>query len=132
MDVIVSSSAPTNSLARPSGTPLIELQHLLDPRDAAFARLASDHGDKVSTLADYPEFAAQFTGTTSELLSALSGGDLPDTAVRAGRCLMPPIGCGKPFSKDGVARQDMAEWRITGLCPNCQDRIDADEESDRG
>ncbi len=41
--------------------PEIELQHISDPLDRAFMRLAVEHGDKVSTLADYPEFAARFT-----------------------------------------------------------------------
>lgn len=46
--------------ATPSGTPLIELRHMDDPLDRTFMRLAAEHGDKVSTLADYPEFAALF------------------------------------------------------------------------
>lgn len=47
-------------ITKPSGTPLIELRHMDDPLDRTFMRLAAEHGDKVSTLADYPEFAALF------------------------------------------------------------------------
>lgn len=46
--------------------PAIELQHLLDPCDVAFAHLAAEHGDKVSTLADYPDFAARFAITEDD------------------------------------------------------------------
>ncbi|GAA1887572.1 hypothetical protein GCM10009837_06610 [Streptomyces durmitorensis] len=66
-------------------------------------------------------------------LSALTGGDLPATAVAEERCLMPPIGCGEPLvDEDGTARvfwdeseaaRYQAEWRITGLCPGCQDSL---------
>ncbi|MEE6264969.1 hypothetical protein V2E29_04810 [Streptomyces diastatochromogenes] len=51
---------PPAETTAPSGTPLIELRHLADPLDRAFMRLAAEHGDKVSTLADYPEFARRF------------------------------------------------------------------------
>lgn len=80
-------------------------------------------------------------GTLHQFLASLSGGDLPATAAREGRCLMAPIGCGRPlteiadtrlFRSEAEAARYEAEWRITGLCPNCQDRIDADEETDRG
>lgn len=60
---IVSSTTPRTSLGpvEPvAGTPLIELRHMDDPLDRSFARLAAEHGDKVSTLADYPEWARQF------------------------------------------------------------------------
>ncbi|WP_324608382.1 MazG-like family protein [Streptomyces sp. NRRL B-11253] len=73
----------------------------------------------------------------SEALATLSGGDLPADAVRENRCLKPPIGCGKPLiSEDGTARvfwnedeagQYEAEWRITGLCPDCQDAVEDGE-----
>lgn len=71
-------------------------------------------------------------------LTALSGGDLPADAVREERCLHAPIGCGQPLvSEDGTARvfwdeaeaaRYQAEWRISGLCPDCQDRIEAGED----
>jgi hypothetical protein len=69
----------------------------------------------------------------TQFLAALSGGDLPADAVREERCLQEPIGCGKPLiSENGEARvfwdedeaaQYEAEWQITGLCPDCQDRL---------
>lgn len=80
-------------------------------------------------------------GPVHQLLTHLSGGDLPATAVREGRCLTAPIGCGRPLIENGEARvfwdeaeaaRYRAEYRITGLCPNCQDSIDEDEEADRG
>lgn len=71
-------------------------------------------------------------------LAAISGGDLPADAVREERCIKAPIGCGKPLiSEDGSARvfwdeeeaaRYQAEWHITGLCPDCQDRIEAGED----
>ncbi|WP_030755517.1 hypothetical protein [Streptomyces sp. NRRL F-5135] len=73
------------------------------------------------------------SNTIPAFLAALSGGDLPVIAVREERCLREPIGCGQPLIKaDGTARvfwdetearQYEAEWRITGLCPDCQDRL---------
>jgi hypothetical protein len=71
-------------------------------------------------------------------LAALSGGDLPADAVREERCLREPIGCGRPLiAEDGTARvfwnEDeaatyQAEWRITGLCPDCQDALDGGDD----
>jgi hypothetical protein len=70
-------------------------------------------------------------------LAAISGGDLPADAVREDRCLKAPIGCGQPLiAEDGTTRvfwdeeeasRYEAEWRITGLCPDCQDALDAAE-----
>jgi hypothetical protein len=70
-------------------------------------------------------------------LATLSGGDLPADAVREDRCLKAPIGCGQPLiAEDATARvfwdeeeasRYEAEWRITGLCPDCQDALDAGE-----
>ncbi len=75
----------------------------------------------------------------SNFLASLSGGDLPADAVREERCLREPIGCGKPLiAEDGTTRvfwdadeaaRYQAEWHITGLCPDCQDRIDVVEEA---
>ncbi|MFI6862609.1 hypothetical protein ACIBKZ_22400 [Streptomyces sp. NPDC050421] len=60
-------------------------------------------------------------------LSHLSGGDLPADAVREKRCLLPPIGCGRALVDSvAVSPSTSAEYRITGLCPTCQDRV-ADE-----
>jgi hypothetical protein len=71
-------------------------------------------------------------------LATLSGGDLPADAVREERCLREPIGCGQPLvAEDGTARvfwdeaeaaAYRAEWQITGLCPDCQDRISGGED----
>lgn len=58
-------------------------------------------------------------------------------AVRRGRCLRDPAGCGKPlitevgetrvfWDADEAARYE-AKWRTTGLCPDCQDRSTAME-----
>lgn len=69
-------------------------------------------GDAVATL---PEF-----------LAALTGGDLPPVAVREERCLRSPFSCGLPLAPrvfDSYAAVHEAEWRISGLCPACQDRI---------
>lgn len=59
-DRATATPTPPVKPAKPSGTPLIELRHMDDPLDSAFASLASQHGDKVSALADYPDFAARF------------------------------------------------------------------------
>ncbi|WP_306317314.1 MULTISPECIES: hypothetical protein [unclassified Streptomyces] len=70
-------------------------------------------------------------------LAAISGGDLPADAVREERCLKSPIGCGQPLvSAQGETRVFLdasqaaayqLEWRITGLCPDCQDALDGEE-----
>jgi hypothetical protein len=72
-----------------------------------------------------------------DFLATLSGGDLPADAVREERCLRAPIGCGKPLiAEDGTVRvfwdadeaaRYQREWRITGLCPTCQDRLTGDD-----
>ncbi|KMS79563.1 hypothetical protein ACH49_12080 [Streptomyces leeuwenhoekii] len=77
--------------------------------------------------------------TIPDFLAALSGGDLSTDAVREERCLKPPIGCGQPLiAEDGTTRvfwdeaeaaRYQAEWRITGLCPRCQDALVATEEA---
>ncbi|MFD9070592.1 hypothetical protein [Streptomyces lasiicapitis] len=68
----------------------------------------------------------------NDFLSAFTGGDLPEDAVREQRCLRPPIGCGEPltyreFPTRDEARRYEAEWRITGLCASCQDLVEAGE-----
>lgn len=74
----------------------------------------------------------------ADFLATLSGGDLPADAVREERCLREPIGCGQPLiAEDGTTRvfwsadeaaAYQAEWQITGLCPDCQDRISGGED----
>lgn len=66
-------------------------------------------------------------------LQKLAVGDLVASAVSEGRCIKTPAGCGKPLiAEDGTARvfwdedeaqRYEAEWRITGLCPDCQDAL---------
>lgn len=59
-------------------------------------------------------------------------------AVREERCLREPIGCGRPLVADTdisrvfwspleAARYE-TEWQITGLCPDCQDRINGGDD----
>lgn len=65
---------------------------------------------------------------------ALAGGDHQSDAVKEKRCLKPPIGCGQMlltpdglpvFNFDTKEEADLyeREWRITGLCPPCQDKV---------
>jgi hypothetical protein len=71
----------------------------------------------------------------NQFLAALSGGDLPADAARERRCLREPLGCGRPliaasgearmFGDAAQALRYEAEWRITGLCPDCQDALEA-------
>ncbi|GGX49386.1 hypothetical protein [Streptomyces noursei] len=65
-DTRTATPTPPAKQSKPSGTPMIELLHMADPLDIAFMRLAAEHGDKVSTLADYPDFAAQFATTEGD------------------------------------------------------------------
>lgn len=43
-------------------------------------------------------------------------------AIKGDQCVAPPIGCGKPITtfKDALSAR---EYRISGLCQECQDRI---------
>jgi hypothetical protein len=77
---------------------------------------------------------AEQSSTITASLARLSAGDLPADAVREERCLKAPVGCGLPLIDDGVARvfwsggeaqRYLEEWRITGLCPDCQDALDS-------
>lgn len=45
-----------------------------------------------------------------------------DEAIRADRCVNPPIGCGQPATE---FRDDLShkEFTISGLCQHCQDKI---------
>lgn len=65
----------------------------------------------------------------------LTGSDTVSKAVEEKRCIQAPLGCGEPLLKeDGTPRFDHfpdretarlyeQEWRITGMCPNCQDKL---------
>ncbi len=61
-----------------------------------------------------------------ELQSKLTGDD-PEAAIRADRCIKPPVGCGGPAVEfaDDLSRQ---EFRISGLCQKCQDSVFGAEE----
>ncbi|MFL0393523.1 hypothetical protein ACH0CM_12440 [Streptomyces albus] len=61
-------------------------------------------------------------------LAALSGGDLPEDAVVGSRCLLPPIGCGRPLAEAALTEVEAREWRISGLCPACFDHATHDDE----
>jgi hypothetical protein len=64
------------------------------------------------------------TFSMGDVQRAITGGDTPMTAQDERRCLKPPIGCGKSspvFSNPTSA----AEYRITGLCEDCQNAHDA-------
>lgn len=64
--------------------------------------------------------------TIPEFLARLSGGDTPQAAVAGARCLLPPIGCGQPLTDGDLPDQETArEWQITGLCADCQAKVDA-------
>ena len=43
-------------------------------------------------------------------------------SVRDGLCVQPPFGCGKPATEFRDALS-IKEYRISGLCQNCQDAI---------
>ncbi|MGW1398466.1 hypothetical protein ACWCRF_07240 [Streptomyces sp. NPDC002405] len=63
-------------------------------------------------------------------ITALTG-DSVSTAVQEGRCVREPIGCGQSmFDATGNLRTMpdeeepgyfVAEWKVTGLCADCQD-----------
>lgn len=109
-----------------------EARHQMDPNEGpfekAFAQMACDHPEKCACP---PEGIPGF-------LTHLSGGDLPADAVREERCIRQPIGCGQPLiTADGTTRvfwneteaaAYQREWQITGLCPDCQDRLTDDED----
>ena len=43
-------------------------------------------------------------------------------AITEGRCVQPPFGCGKPIKgfKNALSEK---EFKISGLCQECQDKI---------
>lgn len=56
-------------------------------------------------------------------------GDTLEVAVREGRCLKPPQGCGQPIlldrrkkTYDWPHESHKKQWLVTGLCPACQDQ----------
>ncbi|MEU6706878.1 hypothetical protein [Streptomyces wuyuanensis] len=67
--------------------------------------------------------------TLGEFIEALTG-DSVEKVVSETRCVAEPIGCGQTLAgdthfghgQDGAEYE--AEWKITGLCPQCQDRYE--------
>jgi hypothetical protein len=49
-------------------------------------------------------------------------------AISGDVCVPAPIGCGKPVDLTGQDDVTVREYRISGLCPTCQDAIFGDEE----
>jgi hypothetical protein len=49
---IAALDVPAEQVA--AGLPLVELRHLLDTADDAFARMAAEHPETCSCAADYP------------------------------------------------------------------------------
>ena len=46
------------------------------------------------------------------------------TAITNMTCVRPPIGCGKPITINSFRDEiSLREYRISGLCQNCQDLI---------
>lgn len=45
------------------------------------------------------------------------------TAIRSDRCVKKPIGCEGPVEGTLRNQQEIAEYRISGLCGNCQREI---------
>lgn len=71
------------------------------------------------------------------MVEQISDGDSVETAVREGRCLKPQMGCGQPIQLDRTKRSYAFphpaykdEWKLTGLCPACQDRAALTEDGD--
>ena len=62
------------------------------------------------------------TPKAPELERLLEGFSGRTTAITADRCVNPPIGCGRPATtfKDELS---VREYRISGLCQDCQDSV---------
>lgn len=63
------------------------------------------------------------------MVSQTTDGDSVEKAVQESRCLKPNMGCGQKIELDRKKRAYAfphpaykAEWKLTGLCPSCQDR----------
>lgn len=57
-------------------------------------------------------------------------GDSRIESIKSNRCIKPPIGCGKTFNPAEASAMDLREYRISGLCPKCQDEIFNTSESE--
>lgn len=81
---------------------------------------------------------------TTPFASAMGNWNGREDAIKAGRCVDPPIGCGKRIPNWGRPELPMfrdeasaREYRITGMCQQCQDHFEEwalqqEEESDDG
>jgi hypothetical protein len=58
------------------------------------------------------------SGGITNFLESLYG---RNSAIEGGMCVSPPVGCGKPATEftDALSRK---EYRISGLCQECQDK----------
>lgn len=80
----------------------------------------------IRTTGDLRDFFSRWATNTDETVTQ---------AVEEKRCIAEPIGCGQALiNEDGSRRFNdfpdketaqlyESEWRITGLCPNCQDAV---------
>ncbi|KKM18655.1 hypothetical protein LCGC14_1663510 [marine sediment metagenome] len=62
------------------------------------------------------------TPKSPEITKLLEGFSGRTTAIEADKCVNPPFGCGGPATE---FRDDLSndEYRISGLCQNCQDAV---------
>lgn len=88
--------------------------------------------DEINLHLHTPGMATKRYVVSKEKIQGIfSGGDSVAAAVAESRCINPPIGCGKPIQVDRVTKEYwpneayQREWRITGLCAPCQDRVEA-------
>lgn len=58
-----------------------------------------------------------------------TSGDNREEAIQGDRCIKPPIGCGQP-ALDFRDEKAMIEFRISGLCQQCQDRFFGTDDDD--
>jgi hypothetical protein len=50
-----------------------------------------------------------------------------DRAIRTGRCVQKPIGCGRTVDPSQWDEVTQREYGISGLCRTCQDKIFGEE-----
>jgi hypothetical protein len=89
------------------------------------------------------DVVSQSLGSLEALRSALMGGDTTADAIAEKRCIKEPAGCGKSLlNEDGTPRFNfddrdqrdlyMREWTISGMCPECWDRMVAANTEEEG
>jgi len=88
----------------------------------------------------------QVFGSFRDLAASImtNNGDTVTKAVEEKRCLSEPLGCGASLLKeDGTPKYNHfsspeeaalyeREWRTTGMCPTCQDRVEAASKAANG